>query len=71
MDLIQLVMLLGLLAKIKVLGALPAHLPSILDAGTVLVSDPPLSCAGFVYCHSTGRRAVLDNKHGIDSGAFR
>ena len=34
-----------------------------LDAGTVLVSVPPadplLIGAGFVYCHCTGRRAVL------------
>ena len=40
--------LLGLLAKIKVAGVLPAHLPLVLDAGTVLVSVPLLSCAGFV-----------------------
>ena len=62
--------LLGLLAKIKVLGVLPAHLPLVLDAG-ILVSVPPLSCAGFVCCHCTGRWAVLDNTHGKDSGAFR
>ena len=64
-------MLSCLLAKIKVLGVLPAHLPLVLDAGTVLVSVPPLSCAGFVCCHCTGRWAVLDNTHGKDSGAFR
>ena len=62
--------LLGLLAEIKVLGVLPAHLPLVLDAG-ILVSVPPLSCAGFVCCHCTGRCAVLDNTHGKDSGAFR
>ena len=62
--------LLGLLAKIKVLGVLPAHLPLVLDAG-ILVSVPPLSCAGYVCCHCTGRRAVLDNTHGKGSGAFR
>ena len=63
--------LLGLLAKIKVLGVLQAHLPLVLDAGTVLVSVPPLICAGFVCCHCTRRRAVLDNTHGKDNGAFR
>ena len=62
---------LGLLAKIEVLGVLPAHLPLVLDVGTVLVSDPPLSCAGFVCCHSTGRWAVSDNARGKDSSAFR
>ena len=62
--------LLGLLAKFKMLGVLPAHLPLVLDAGTVLVSVPPVSCAGFVCCHCTGRWAVLDNTHGKDSGAF-
>ena len=36
-------------------GVLPAHWPLILDAGTVLVSVPLLICAGFVYCHCTGR----------------
>ena len=41
-------------AKIKVLGVLPAHLPLVLDAG-ILVSVPPLSCAGFMCCHCTGR----------------
>ena len=59
---ISILLLLGLLAKIKVLGVLPAH---------SLVSVPPLSCAGFVCCHCTGRWAVLDNTHGKDSGAFR
>ena len=34
-------------------------------------SFPPLICAGFVYCHCTGKWAVLDNIHGKDSGAFR
>ena len=64
-------LLLGQLAKIKVSGVLPAHLPLVLDAGTVLVSVPPLSCAGFVCCHCTRRRAVLDNTHGKNSDAFR
>ena len=41
--------LLGLLAKIKVCGVLPAHLYLVLDAGSASVSVPPLSCAGFVY----------------------
>ena len=45
--------------------------PLVLDAGTVLESIPPLSCAGFVYCHCTGRWAVLDNTHSKDSCAFR
>ena len=36
------VRLLGLLAKIKVSGVLPAHIPLVLDAGTVLVSVPML-----------------------------
>ena len=49
---------------------LNGHLPLVLDAGTVLESVPPLSCAGFVCCHCTGRLAVLDNTHGKDSGAF-
>ena len=66
---VSLVSLIGLLAKIKVLGVLPAHLILVLDAG-ILVSVPPLICAGFVYCHCTGRRAVLDNTHGKDSGAL-
>ena len=56
--------------KIEVLGVLPAHLPLIMDAG-ILVSVPPLSCAGFVCCHCTERWAVTDNTHGKDSGAFR
>ena len=34
------------------------------------ISVPPLSCAGFVCCHCTGRWAVLDNTHDKDSGAF-
>ena len=62
--------LLSLFAKIKVLGVLSAHLPLVLDAG-ISVSVPPLSCAGFVCCHCTGRWAVLDNTHGKDSGVFR
>ena len=61
---------LSLLAKIKVLGVLPAHLPLVLHAG-ILISVPPLCCAGFVCCHCTGRWAVLDDTHGKDSGAFR
>ena len=61
----------SLLAKIKVFGVLSEHLPLILDAGTVLVSVPPLSCTGFVCCQCTGRWAVLDNILGKDSGAFR
>ena len=32
---------------------------------------PPLICAGLVYCHCTGRRAVLDNTHGKEGSAFR
>ena len=44
---------LGLFAKIKVFGVLPAHWPLILDEGTVLESVPPLICAGFAYCHCT------------------
>ena len=43
----------------------------VLEAGTDLVSVPLLICAGFVYCHCTGRWAVLDNTHCNDSGAFR
>ena len=62
---------LGLLAKIKVLGVLPAHLSSVLDAGTVWESVPLSSFAGFVCCHCTGRWAVLDNTHGKERGAFR
>ena len=54
---ISLTSLLGLSAKITVLGVLPAHLPLVLDAG-ILVSVPPLSCAG---CR-------LDNTHCKDSG---
>ena len=57
----------GLLAKIKVFAVLPAHWPLVLDAGTVLVSVPPLICAGFVNCHCTVRWAVLDNTHGKDA----
>ena len=64
------VALLGLLAEIKEYGVLPAHIPLILDAGTVLVSDPLLIWAGIVYCHCTVRWAVLDNTHGKDNGAF-
>ena len=37
----------------------------------ILVSVPPLICAGFACCHCTGRWAVLDNTHGKDSCAFR
>ena len=59
-----------LLAKISVLGVLPAHFPLVLDAGTDLESVPALICAGFVYCHYTGRWVVLDNTHGKDSGAL-
>ena len=61
--------LLGLLAKIKVLCVLPAHLPLVLDVGTVSISVPPLTCAGFVCCHCTRRWTVLDNTHGKDSTA--
>ena len=63
-------LLLSLLAKIKVLGVLPSHLPLVFDAG-ILVTVPPFSCAGFVCCHCTRRWAVLENTHGKDSGAFR
>ena len=38
-------LLLGIMLKIKVFGALPVHSPLVLDAGTVLVSVPPLICA--------------------------
>ena len=58
-------------SKIKVFGVLPAHLPLVFDAGTVFVFVPRLICADFVYCHCTGRWAVLDNTHGKDSGSFR
>ena len=68
--LINMMKYLGLVAKIKVLGVLLAHLPLVLDAG-ILVSVPLLSCAGFVCCHCTGRWAVLDYTHGKDSGALR
>ena len=64
-------MLLDLLAKIKMLGVLPAHLPLVLDAGTALESDPLLICAGFACCHCTKRWAVLDITHGKESDAFR
>ena len=49
---------------------LPARWPLVLDAGTVLLSITPFICAGFVYCHCTGRWAVLDNTYGKDSGVF-
>ena len=39
-----LIQVLDLLAKIKELGVLPAHLPLVLDAGTVLVSVPVEPC---------------------------
>ena len=52
-------------------GVLPAHLPLVLDAGTVFVFVPPLTGADFVYCHCPGSWAVLDNTHGKGSGAFR
>ena len=57
------VALLGLLAESKEYGVLPAHIPLILDGGTVLVSDPLLICAGIVYCHFEGcipLKAVLE-----------
>ena len=41
-----------LLAKIKVLGVLPAHFPLVLDEGTDLVSVPLLICAGLLSLHS-------------------
>ena len=65
---------LGLLVTMEVFfgcNAMQAHIPLVLDAGTVSVSVPPLICAGLVYCHCTGRWAVLDNTHGKDSGAIR
>ena len=71
LNIIKLTLLLGLLAKIKVLGVLPAHFPLVLDAGTVLVSVPPLSCTGLVCCHCTRSWLVLDNTHSKDSSAFR
>ena len=61
----------SLLAKIKVFGVLLAYWHLVLDAGTVLVSVPPFICAGFVYCHCTGRWTVLDNTHSKESNAFR
>ena len=67
----SMVVVLGLLANIKVFGALPAHRPFVLDVGTVLVSVSPLICAGFVYCHCTGRCAVFDKTHGEETGASR
>ena len=51
-------------SKIKVFGVLPAHLPLVLDAGTVFVFVQPFLCAYFVHCHCTGRWAVLDDTHG-------
>ena len=60
----------GLLAKIKLLGVLTFDLGRT-AAGTVFVSVLLLICAGFVYCHCTGRWAVLDNTHSKDRGAFR
>ena len=53
--------LLGPLAEIKVFGVLSTHWPLILDVGTVSEYTPQLICAGFVYCHCTGRWAVFDN----------
>ena len=59
---------------------LPAHWPSILDAGSVLVSVPLLICAGFVYCHVIGKDINLffnlnffksrstHNNHGLNFG---
>ena len=44
---------------IIVLGVLPAHLPTVLDAGTVLVSVPQLKRAGFVYSHWPSLRREL------------
>ena len=43
--------LLVLVAMIKVFDVLPAQLPLILYAGTVVESVPQLICAGFVYGH--------------------
>ena len=51
-------MFLGLLAKIKLKGVLPAHLPLVLDAGTVLEFVPPLSCAGFLCVTAQGAGGV-------------
>ena len=65
--------LISSLQHIEVMGVLPAHLPLVLDAGIfpgILVSIPPLRCAGFGCCYCTGRWGVLDNTHGKDSGAF-
>ena len=62
-----------LLVRVRsaVFGVLSADCPSILETGTVLVTLPLLICTGFVYCHCIGRWKVLDNTHGIDSGALR
>ena len=57
--------LLGLLAKIKVFGVLPAHWPLILDAGTVLESIPLLICAGFANCHCTWSLLLLNRIIGL------
>ena len=41
-----------------------------MESGINHLSQVPIT-SGFVYCHCTGRQAVLDNTHGKDSGAFR
>ena len=56
---------------IKVFDVLPAQLPLILDAGTVVESVPQLICAGFVYCHCARGGGVFDNTYGKDSSEFR
>ena len=56
-----------LLAKIKVFGVLPAQWPLFLDAGTVLVTIPPLIRAGFVYWHCTGSRTIHAVKIAVHS----
>ena len=50
--------ILSLLARIKVLDALPAHWPLVLDAGTVLVSVPPVQVLCIVITQGGGQWAV-------------
>ena len=48
-------MLLGLLAKIKVIGVLPAHLPLVLDAGIFGIRSTVELCR---FCVLSLRREV-------------